>query len=132
MYSIGHLTQLRILTSRYRLENREILSKYSDEDLSGIYNGIGPDAFPMRLRLMLTTLHRALAPAVLIHDVEWHEADGTRASFDASNLRFKRNGYAIARKKYSHWNPHRYLVMNEARTFANICQRFGWHVWLVK
>lgn len=132
MFSIAHLTQLRILASLYRLDNREILSTYSDEALSHIYNGIGPDTFPMRLRLMLTKLHRALAPVVLIHDVEWHEADGTHASFTASNLRFRQNGYAVARKKYPHWNPHRYLVMNEARVFANICQRFGWHAWIMK
>lgn len=64
-----------------------------------------------------------------IHDIEWHESDQSKEKFAASNERFKRNGYAAAKAEYGWWNPLRYIVMNQARRFGNICQKFGWKAW---
>ena len=47
-----------------------------------------------------------------------------------SNKRFKRNGYKVASAEYAWYNPRRYVVMNQARRFGNICQCFGWAAWM--
>ena len=131
MSKVEHVRKLRALCEEWELENREILDKYSDE-LAEIYNGLGSDSFPEWLRDALTFLSPDLEPTALIHDVEWHEADGTRESFTASNDRFKRNGYRSARKRFGWADPRRYLLMNRARRFGNYCQMFGWEAWKSK
>lgn len=75
-------------------------------------------------------INPSLAPVAFIHDAEWSRSDGTKESFTASNERFKRNGYKVAKAEFSWWRPRRYLVMNDARRFGNICQAFGWSGWL--
>ena len=121
--------RLRELCEKYELENREILAKYTDEQLAAIYNGIGPEAFPEWLRATLDAMHPSLAPVAFIHDVEWHESDGSASSFEASNARFRRNGIAVACAAFGWWRPRRYKVMWDAVKFARVCQRFGWSAW---
>ena len=121
--------RLRGLCENHELENREILVKYSNEELGRIYNGIGPESFPGWMRTLLDSLHPSLAPVALIHDVEWSESDGTRIGFDMSNARFRRNGWKIATEMFGWWRPRRYKVMWDAWKFARICQRFGWSAW---
>lgn len=65
----------------------------------------------------------------LIHDVEWHESDKSKERFAESNARFKANGYKVAESEFGWYNPRRYVVMNQARRFGNICQLFGWGAW---
>ena len=98
--------------------------------LAQIYNGVGPDAFPEWLRGFVTALHPSLAAVAFIHDVEWHESDGTDKTFRATNERFRRNGRKVAQAEFGWWNPRRYAVMNQARRFGNYCQRFGKGGWL--
>ena len=121
--------RLRTLCDKYGLEHREILAKYTDEQLAAIYNGIGPEAFPEWLRAALDAMHPSLAPVAFIHDVEWHESDGSASSFEASNDRFRRNGVAVACAAFGWWRPRRYKVMWDAVKFARVCQRFGWSAW---
>ena len=130
MATVDEVKRLKELCDEYGLEGREILSKYTDEELAAIFNGIGPDAFPQWLRSALDALHPSLAPVAFIHDVEWHESDGTEASFAESNARFRRNGCKVASAAFGWWRPRRYLVMWDAVKFARICQRFGWSAWL--
>ena len=111
-----------------RLENVEILDRYTEEDISTIYNGIGPDRFPETLREFLNTLHPTLQVVALIHDLEYHEG-GTRDQFTESNNRFYRNGKTAAFAAYSWYDPRRYLVWNKARQFSNLCELFGWSGW---
>ena len=121
--------RLRTLCEKYGLENREILAKYKNTELASIFNGIGPDVFPDWLRNTITALHPSLAVVAFIHDVEWHESDGSREKFTESNERFKTNGYAVAKHRFGWYDPRRYIVMNQARRFGNICQLFGWKAW---
>lgn len=46
-----------------------------------------------------------------------------------TNDRFKRNGYKTAKAEFGWYNPRRYIVMNQARRFGNICQIAGWDGW---
>lgn len=110
------------------LENVEILDRYSVDEVSVIYNGIGPDRFPEVLREFLNTLHPTLQVVALIHDLEYHEG-GTRKQFTESNDRFYRNGKTAAFAEYSWYDPRRYLVWNKARQFSKLCELFGWSGW---
>ena len=127
--TVEEARRLRELCERYELENREILAKYTDGQLAAIYNGIGPEAFPQWLRAALDAVHPSLAPVAFIHDVEWHESDGSEESFAESNARFRGNGCTVACAAFGWWRPRRYKVMWDAVKFARVCQRFGWSAW---
>ena len=130
MSTVSEVQKLRALCEEYGLENREILAKYTDEELADLFNGIGPEAFPAWLRTALDALHPSLAPVAMIHDVEWSESNGRRETFEASNARFRRNGCKVASAAFGWWRPRRYKVMWDAVKFARICQRFGWSAFL--
>ena len=130
MSTVNEVRKLRALCEEYELENREILANYTDEELAAIYNGIGPESFPQWLRAALDAVHPSLAPVAFIHDVEWHESDGSETAFEASNARFRRNGCKVASAAFGWWRPRRYKVMWDAVKFARVCQRFGWSAWL--
>lgn len=129
MNRLKEIKELKHTVEEFQLENREIIGNYTMAELCSIYNGIGPDAFPDWLREVITTLHPSLAVVAFIHDIEWHESDGSKAKFTESNNRFKTNGYLVARMKYRWYDPRRYIVMNQARRLANTCQVFGWDAW---
>lgn len=124
-------TEVESLISEARelnLENVEILDRYSVEEVSAIYNGIGPDRFPEWLREMLDDLHPSLCVVALIHDLEYYEG-GSKEEFTESNERFYRNGKTVAFANYAWYDPRRYIVWNKARQFRNICNAFGWSGW---
>ena len=118
MNRLKEIKELKALAEELQLENREIIRKYKITELAGIYNGIGPDSFPEWLRGLVSALHPSLAVVAFIHDIEWHESDGSKEKFTESNNRFKTNGYTVAKANYSWWNPLRYIVMNHARRFG--------------
>lgn len=111
-----------------KLENVEILDRYSEEEISRIYNGIGPDRFPDWLRKIVTESAELFEAAALIHDVEYDEG-GTREQFTAANDRFRRNCYTLVKDRYGWYDPRRYLWMNKARRWSNYCELFGWSGW---
>lgn len=130
MSTIDEIKSLRKVCEEMDLEDCEILSKYTDDELASIFNGIGPEAFPAWLRAALDALHPSLRPVALIHDAEWSESDGTRETFNASNERFRRNGCKVASASFGWWRPRRYKVMWDAVKFARICQSFGFGAFL--
>ena len=75
MAGIDEIKRLKGLCEEYGLEGREMLAGHTDEELAGIFNGIGPEAFPQWLRAALDALHPSLAPVAFIHDVEWSESE---------------------------------------------------------
>jgi len=129
MNRLKEIKLLKELSERLQLDNHEIIRKYNMRELCSIYNGIGPDAFPGWLRGCISALHPSLAVVAFIHDIEWHESDGSEEKFSESNTRFKRNGAIAAKDWFGWWNPMRYIVMSEARRFGTLCQLFGWKTW---
>lgn len=129
MNRLKEIKRLKGLAEKYRLEGREIIGKYNMQELCSIYNGIGPDAFPQRLRKGISALNPSLAVVAFIHDIEWHESDGSREGFKASNDRFRTNGCKVADAEYAWYNPRRWLVRHQAARFARLCQSFGWSGW---
>ena len=130
MASLKEVKRVSELCEKYELEGREVIKGYTNTQLGSMYNGIGPEKFPGWLRAVLDALHPSLAPVAFIHDIEWSLSDGSKESFTASNKRFKRNGSRVAKAEYAWYNPRRYAVMNSARRFGNICQKFGWAAWM--
>ena len=120
---------LRMICDFLELENRQILCKYTDEELAESFNGIGPESFPDWIVSAMDSISPELLPVCLIHDIEWLESDGTRESFHASNGRLRRNGKIVAKSLYGFWNPKRYVVMWKSRAFAKACEKFGWDTW---
>ena len=129
MNRLKELKELRAKAESLQLDNAAILRRYNMQQLCAIYNGIGPDSFPDWLRECISALHPSLAVVALIHDVEWHETNKSKEKFTESNDRFKQNGYKVAKSEFEWYNPRRYVVMNQARRFGNICQLFGWDAW---
>lgn len=108
----------------YELGGREITRRFCVDELVKIYNGIGPDRFPVVLRKALDKLHPSLLPVAFIHDVQYH-VGGTKLDFTAANALFKTNGKRMAFATYGWYDPRRYLVWNTARKFGNLCELFG-------
>ena len=129
---IAEVEVLRKQCEKYQLENREILEKFSDEELARIFNGIGPSTFPDWMREALDDLHPSLRCVALIHDVENELSDGTKEGFKASNKRFRKNGNKVAKAEFSWYNPRRYAVMLNAATYSWLCQHCGWEYWAHK
>ena len=73
MAGIDEIKRLKRLCEEYGLEGREILSRHTDEELAGIFNGIGPDAFPqwrglLRLSLRESSSLRSSADLIAVGD----------------------------------------------------------------
>jgi len=114
------------LVEVYGLDGESFVEGFSLEQLAKDYNGIGPEWFPSNLRSAIDTLEEELQPAAFVHDVRWSHSDGSYTWFKKSNQEFKRNGYKIAKALWPWYSPMRYLRMNKARVFGNLCQTFGW------
>ena len=126
MYTLEEIAALRQKCTDYKLENREILEKYSDEELQKICNGIGPELLPDVLRKLISQMRPSLQPVAFIHDVEWFESDADHFTFGESNARFRTNGHICAKAEYPWYHPFRYLVMLQADRLASYCQMGGW------
>ena len=125
MYTLEEIAALRQKCLSLKLDNAEILLKYTDAELQAICNGIGPDAFPDQLRDFISTMNPTLQPAAFIHDVEWYESTGDAEDFSESNSRLRQNGDRCAEAEYRWYNPLRYYVMWKAQKFAALCQFCG-------
>lgn len=131
MDKIENIARLRGLCVRYELSGSEILGEYTDEQLAELYNGIGPDWFPSKLRDAIDNLCSSLQPMALIHDVRWCRSDGTRRSFYGTNEELRENGYAIAENLYKWWDIRRYWLKHQAKVFGDLCDSFGWGAYKV-
>lgn len=103
MIDIMEIERVRRLAYDYDLRATNKLLKYCDEALQAIYNGVGPDRWPENVRRLLTGLAALYAPAVMIHDVEFKESDGTVSSFLDTVEHFKANVKIIQRAEYPFW-----------------------------
>ena len=54
---------------------REILDRYTDAELSTIYNGAGPDSWKPIARDILTDLMKLFKPEILLHDVQFDDSE---------------------------------------------------------
>lgn len=77
------IARLREQCLAYNLEGVDILSKYTNSALAlDVYNGAGPDSWVPAAREILTKAMSLFAPAVLIHDAQYTESNGSREGFE--------------------------------------------------
>lgn len=122
--------QLRAQARAYGLSGVTFLDRFSDDELAAIYNGIGPEWFPAKLRRAIDELHRDLECVALIHDVRFATNDGSTAQFNFANAELEANGVLVANAKYAWYDPRRYIRRRQARIFADLCQSFGWSAYI--
>ena len=101
--TLEEINELRSLCTDYDLDGRQILCNYLNSELTHIYNGAGPDSWHDWSRKTLTDFLSLYKPVVLIHDVQFHESDGTREAFDKTVSDWKRNTRKILDAKYPLW-----------------------------
>ena len=77
------IARLREQCLAYDLEGAEILEKYTNSALArDVYNGAGPDSWVPAAREILTKAMSLFSPAVLIHDAQYTESNGSREGFE--------------------------------------------------
>lgn len=101
--TIEEIAELRAFCDSYDLEGRQILARYLNSELTHIYNGAGPDSWSDWSRKTLTAVMRLYQPVVLIHDVQFHEADGELETFNKGVADWKRNTRKIFDAEYPLW-----------------------------
>ena len=119
------LTELISIAKQNNLEGTDILSGFTLQELTSIYNGLGPDRFPDWLREIITEASGLFEPAALIHDLRYH-VGGTREDFTAANDEFRENCYTMVDAVYAWYDPFRYIWRFRAWRYAGYCQEFGW------
>lgn len=75
----------------------------SIEKIRAAYNGCGPERWPQDLRDKLDEETAIFAPAVLVHDLEFTESDGSDEKLHEANERLHRNNKLIIRHYYPFW-----------------------------
>lgn len=100
---------------------------FAPEELSAVYNGIGPEWLPLSIREKLTKYLAIFAPACLIHDFHYWIGDGTLKDFNYANdileancrkcINAETKWYQLLRRSAGYYAAH---LMAEA------CRRYGW------
>jgi hypothetical protein len=103
MIGIADIAKIRRRVFDYGLLGSDRLLKYSDAELQGIYNGVGPDRWPEAVRRLLTGLAGLYEPAVMVHDVEFRESDGLVDSFKDTVEHFRANVKIIQKAEWPIW-----------------------------
>ena len=101
--TLEEIDELRKRCVDYDLDGREVLDGCLNSELTHIYNGAGPDSWHDWSRNTLTDFMCLYKPVVLIHDVQFHESDGTRETFDKTVANWKRNTRKIFDAEYPLW-----------------------------
>lgn len=101
--TLEKIAELRRLCTDYDLDGRQILDGYLNSELLSVYNGAGPDSWHDWSRKTLTDFMTLYKPVVLIHDVQFHESDGTLGTFNKVVADWKRNTRKIFDAEYPLW-----------------------------
>jgi hypothetical protein len=88
--------ELKVEAMRLRLDCSNVFTKLDDATIEKEFNYIGPDRLPEKIRLFLSYLHKAVLPAVLIHDLDF-VVGGSKDDFHQANLRLKENMYTCVK-----------------------------------
>lgn len=122
-----HVAALVRIAKAAKLEGAEILYKYTIAELADIYNGIGPEFLPEDVRDKVTAYLSIFEAAALIHDVRFHEGDGTRKAFNYANAEFRDNCRKLAEFHYAWYNWRRYRAYAVATMlYEAVSSEFGW------
>ena len=126
----NELNRLRSEVARLNLQGRESVLALTLEQLDATYNGCGPEYLPSFARKALDKITAVFAPAVMVHDVDFTNADGLKAAFDAANKRLLVNCVKCALDAAPWYSRKRYILLAEVWAIYRACDKFGWSAWL--
>lgn len=129
IFSMPRVSELRHRARRLGLEGVDATNKYSINGLKQIYNGIGADTWPDWLSDAASFIHKGSLPAVLLHDVHFHELRGNKKKFDEANAMFARNLGTLAADDYRDNSWKRQFFTDLGTVMGGACQRFGGAAW---
>ena len=126
----NELNHLRAEVARLNLQGREAVLALTLEQLDASFNGCGPEYLPSFARKALDKITAVFAPAVMVHDVDFTNADGLKAAFDAANKRLLVNCVICALDAAPWYSRKRYILLAEVWAIYRACDKFGWSAWL--
>ena len=103
MADLAELDELRRKCEEYNLSGREILDRFTLEELAAEYNGAGPDSWIPEAREILTRAMTLFKPVVLIHDIQFAQSDGTDDGFAKTVADWCANTKKIMAVEYPVW-----------------------------
>ena len=124
------LTSLRTDVARLRLLGMDRVLALPIEVLATAYNGTGPEFLTQAIRRKLDAACRPFLPAVMVHDVDFTQSDGTRRSFLSANQRLFWNCIICACDAHPWYSWKRYALFLEAWAIYRACSKFGWIAWI--
>lgn len=126
----NELNRLRAEVARLNLQGREAVLALTLEQLDASFNGCGPEYLPSFARKALDKITAVFAPAFMVHDVDFTNADGLKAAFDEANYRLLINCVKCAIDAAPWYSRQRYILLAEAWAIYRACDKFGWSAWL--
>ena len=124
------IVRIRSEVERLQLDGGEKVLIQPIAQLAKIYNGTGPAFLPDSIRGALDKAAKPFLPAVMVHDGDFEDSDGTVKSFNAANKRLLKNCIICATDAAPWYSWRRYALIAEAWTIYRACDKFGWIAWL--
>ena len=124
------IIRIRSEVERLRLYGGEKVLIQPLAQLAKIYNGTGPAFLPDSIRGALDKAAKTFLPAIMVHDGDFEDSDGTFKSFKVANLRLLVNCAKCALDAAPWYSWRRYALIAEAWTIYRACDRFGWSAWM--
>ena len=125
------ISRLRAEVARLRLLGLDLVLALSMDDLAAAYNGTGPEFLPDAIRAKLDNFALPFLPAVMVHDVDFTNSDGTVVSFLSANRRLLVNCILCALDAHPWYSWRRYALIIEAWAIYRACTQFGWIPWIL-
>jgi hypothetical protein len=88
---------------KWKLDTSDSFKLATIDQRTSAYNGAGPDTWPWWALAILTFLLRRFREAVLIHDWDFSQSDGSLTGWLIVNYRFWCNMVKIIEVKYGKW-----------------------------
>ena len=124
------IIRIRSEVERLRLYGGEKVLIQPLAQLAKIYNGTGPAFLPDSIRGALDKAAKTFLPAIMVHDGDFEDSDGTVKSFNAANKRLLKNCIICATDAAPWYSWRRYALLAEAWAIYRACDKFGWIAWL--
>lgn len=107
-YTPARCEEIRFAIRMYGMSAPTQLFNASADDLAGVFNGCGPDAWAPKIRSRLTWIYRNFPEMIAVHDWRFMFSDGKKETLVKVNDEFLKNGKIKLNSLYPLSNPLRY------------------------
>lgn len=115
--------------SRLNLDDNNLISRFSIEEMSKNWNGVGGAKESKFARKIFSWLGRNYLPAFFIHDLEF-TVGGSKEQFHQANKRLCKNLKIIVSDLYTKWDIRYYIRQPICHFVAWLCDKFGFENWM--